>query len=235
MKGNGLRLSGVLIDFGETLAHLDKNANRRYERNLHTLLRKKGYPKELNQVSTALLASLGGSTKGEFLTIHEFWRDFLRNLQIDQMSREFIEELEEVRSHHSATIFKLYDGVPKVLSDLQGKCQLALVSNCAIGTADVIDALGIRDYFEAVILSYEVGVRKPEKRIYLEALAQLELEPHVCIFVADEISDLEGARNVGLKTVLVRQGYLTTLNAKDQHFQPDFECGHIAELARFLN
>ncbi len=234
MKKNDFGLDGVLIDFGDTLAYLDKQENWRYVNDLLSTLGKNGYKREIDQVDSALLASLRGSTKGEFVSIAEFWKDVLRKLRINQTSTQFIRELEEVRSHYSATIFKLYDGASRVLSTLQEQYHLALVSNCAIGTTDVIGALGIADCFEAMILSYEVGVRKPERRIYLEALGRLELEPHVCIFVADEISDLEGAREVGLKTMLVRQGSLTAHEAKDEHFQPDFECRDISEITGFL-
>jgi HAD superfamily hydrolase (TIGR01509 family) len=234
LNKNNSRLNGVLIDFGGTLAHLDKQQNRNYVNDLLSTVGRNGYQRGVDQVDSALSASLGGSTKGEFASIAEFWKDFLRNLRIDGTSAQCIRELEEVRSHYSGTLFKLYDGASKVLSTLQEQYHLALVSNCAIGTGDVIDALGIADYFEALILSYEVGSRKPERRIYLEALQRLELEPHECIFVADEVSDLEGAREVGFRTMLVRQGSLTLHEAKDRHFKADLECQHIAEITGFL-
>lgn len=234
LKKNQLGLKGVLIDFGDTLAYLDKQENRGYEKDLLSTLRKNGHQIEIHHLHSGLDTSLRGSTKGEFKSLWEFWRDFLQNLHIDYTSATLIKQLEDVRSHHSATVFKLYDGALKTLSTLKKNYHLALVSNCAIGTIDVINTLGIADFFEAMILSYEVGVRKPERRIYLEALERIELETHVCIFVADEISDLEGAREVGLKTVLVRQGSFTAHEAKDQRFISDFECQHISEITEFL-
>ena len=47
-------------------------------------------------------------------------------------------------------------------------------------------------------------------------------------------SDLEGAREVGLKTILVRQGEHTTHNAKDPNFKPEFQCNKISEILNFL-
>jgi len=98
----------------------------------------------------------------------------------------------------------------------------------------VIEALGLNRFFESVILSYEVGAKKPETRIYLTALRTLKLKPEECIFVADEISDLEGARKIGLKTILVRQGPHTQHENKDPTFKPDYECSNIRELLKFL-
>jgi FMN phosphatase YigB (HAD superfamily) len=77
-------------------------------------------------------------------------------------------------------------------------------------------------------------VRKPDKRMYLEALKCLELEAQECVFVADEISDLEGARENGLKTMLVQQGHSTFQEAKDLNFKPDFQITQISELTKIL-
>jgi putative hydrolase of the HAD superfamily len=95
-------------------------------------------------------------------------------------------------------------------------------------------ALGIAKFFQGIILSYEAGVRKPDKRIYVKALQSVKLRPGECVFVSDEVSDLEGAREVGLKTLLVRQGSHTTFEAKDPDFKPDHQCNRISEITRFL-
>ena len=87
---------------------------------------------------------------------------------------------------------------------------------------------------ESIVLSYETGSLKPERQIYAEALERLGVEPEECVFVSDEISDLEGANEVGLKTLLVLQGQCTHHNVKDSNFRPDFECNYISEITKFL-
>lgn len=144
------------------------------------------------------------------------------------------QEMEEIRKHHYNSIFKLYDGTLSVLSDLKKQYKPALVSNCAVGLSKVIITLGLTIFFDCIILSYEVGVRKPDRRIYLKALNCLELKPHECIFVSDEISDLEGAREVGLRTMLVRQESQTIHEARNPNFKPDFQCNRISEIIDFL-
>ena len=83
-------------------------------------------------------------------------------------------------------------------------------------------------------MSYEVGVKKPDRRIYLKALQRLKLRPEECVFVSDAISDLEGAREVGLKTILINQGEYTTYEAKDPSFKPDFQYKQISEIMEYL-
>jgi putative hydrolase of the HAD superfamily len=62
----------------------------------------------------------------------------------------------------------------------------------------------LRDRFDAVLFSFELGIRKPDSRIYEMALAKLETRPADAIFVGDGGSEEHrGARNVGMRTVLV--------------------------------
>jgi FMN phosphatase YigB (HAD superfamily) len=103
-----------------------------------------------------------------------------------------------------------------------------------MGTREEIKNLGLARFFEHMSLSYEVGVRKPDKRIYLDALEALNIKGHECIFIADEISDLEGARALKMKTLLVRQGSSTYNEVKNPNFKPDAECKRISEITRFL-
>lgn len=228
-----MNLKGVLIDFGGTLAHVDKNENIKYEETLLSVLRKHGYRPRFEDVDSTLACLYGDSSKGDFRNLREFWMAFLKKLSIPR-EEKLIEDLEGVRSRLLVGVFKLYEGVFPTLSILQEKYKLVLVSNCAVGTRDEIAALGLAGFFKHLVLSYEVGVRKPNRRIYLEALQALELGADECIFVADEISDLEGAKAVGLWTMLVRQGSNTLCEAKDPCFKPDLQCNQISEVTQFL-
>ena len=228
-----LVLKGVLIDFGNTLAYVDEERDRKYREEIVSILEEHGYRKTLDDLTSLLYDAYRSSSKGEVKDIYEFWELFLKSMGISE-NPQLIEKLTELWNSHVPKIFKLYDGVYSILSALRKKYKLALVSNCAVGLSDVIRALGLTRFFECIILSYEVRLTKPDNRIYLEALHRLELTPRECIFVSDEIGDLEGAREVGLKTILVRQGGRTMHKAKDPNFKPDLECNHISEIVQFL-
>jgi len=228
-----LHFKGVLIDFGGTLAYLDELENRKYEEAIASALKKYGCERHLRDLPSVLAGTYFSSTKGELKTPQEFWSLVLRKLRIPAQP-DLIGGLEAVRNSRFPAMWKLYDGVLEVLSVLQKKYRLALVSNCAVGTDKLMDSLGLADFFSCTILSYQVGVRKPDKRMYLEALKCLKSEARECIFVADEISDLEGAREIGLRTMLVRQGLNTFQEAKDMNFKPNFQISQISEITRFL-
>jgi HAD superfamily hydrolase (TIGR01509 family) len=224
---------GVLIDFGDTLAYLDEVEFREYEEALVATLKKCGYKRRLEDLDSVLAGIYLKSSKGELKTPQEFWNLMLAKLEIPEQSG-LSDIMQGVRNDHETKMWKLYDEAPATLSVLKKKYKLALVSNCAVGTDKVIRSLGLADFFDCITLSYQVGVRKPDKHIYLEALRCLGLAANETVFVADEISDLEGAREIGLKTILVLQGHNTFQEAKDLNFRPDFQITQISEVTKIL-
>jgi epoxide hydrolase-like predicted phosphatase len=54
------------------------------------------------------------------------------------------------------------------------------------------------EVFDAVVISGEVGMRKPEPAIYHHAAGLLELPPAACVFVDDLPSNVQGAVDVGM-------------------------------------
>jgi putative hydrolase of the HAD superfamily len=60
---------------------------------------------------------------------------------------------------------------------------------------------GIGNLWDSIISSQEVGVQKPDPQIYQLALQQLGIKSDQAIFVGHKATELEGARNVGMKTV----------------------------------
>lgn len=224
---------GVLIDFGGTLAYLDEAKFREYEAALVEALKKYRYETKLEDLASGLTSVYMSDSKGELKTFREFWSLMLAKLKIPEQPK-LVDTLQNVRDDYETAMWKLYDGVIDTLDLLQGKCKLALVSNCAAGTRKVIDSLGLTTFFDCITLSYQVGARKPNKRMYLQPLKCLGFKADECVFVADEISDLEGAREIGLKTILVLQGHSTFVEAKDLNFRPDFQISQISEVIRII-
>jgi putative hydrolase of the HAD superfamily len=62
----------------------------------------------------------------------------------------------------------------------------------------------IRELFDVVVISAEVGLHKPQPEIFLLAAERLGLEPQDCVFVDDLRENCEGAEAVGMTAVLHR-------------------------------
>ena len=58
------------------------------------------------------------------------------------------------------------------------------------------------DYFDSVCMSCELGVKKPDVRIFNICMEKLGVEPEECIYVGDGGSyELETARSIGMHPV----------------------------------
>lgn len=88
-----------------------------------------------------------------------------------------------------------------VLEALKGKdLQLGIITNGkGQFQMDNIRALGIEKYFDIILVSEWEGIKKPDPRIFMKAMAQLNLKAKQCIFVGDHPeNDVNAARNVGM-------------------------------------
>lgn len=64
------------------------------------------------------------------------------------------------------------------------------------------EALGLAAHFDVMMLSGEVGYRKPAPEIFLRACEELRVDPAQVVFVGDDLErDVHGARRVGMTTV----------------------------------
>jgi HAD superfamily hydrolase (TIGR01509 family) len=60
---------------------------------------------------------------------------------------------------------------------------------------------GFGHVWDAITSSLDVGIRKPDPKIYCAALGQLGMQVEQTVFVGHKASELEGARAVGMKTI----------------------------------
>jgi putative hydrolase of the HAD superfamily len=98
------------------------------------------------------------------------------------------------------------DALPVVRSLRQRGVRTALVSNCSHSTRPVVERLGLDDEFDAVVLSFEARVMKPDPGIYRTALDRLGgVEPSRAVFVDDQRDYCDGAAELGIDTRLIER------------------------------
>ncbi len=84
------------------------------------------------------------------------------------------------------------------------KYRIGLISNAPNPDYDMISSNGLKDYFDSVIFSYELGLFKPGKEIFERALKELNAEPNAALMVGNSMkSDMVGARNAGIDGILI--------------------------------
>jgi len=120
-----------------------------------------------------------------------------------------------------------------VIEALVGKFQLAILSN---GLSDVqyrkLKTLGIEHLFEYIVLSGELGIWKPDPRIFLKAAELLAREPEECIYIGDSYdTDIPGAKEAGMKACWFNPHGLRPSQAGTK---PDFEISSLDEILGIL-
>jgi putative hydrolase of the HAD superfamily len=105
-----------------------------------------------------------------------------------------------------APYFSLAASTHALLESLRNRgLRLALVSNTASPEwllHPVLERQGLVERVDAIVLSSEVGKRKPHPAIFERALAELDVRPDEALFVGDRLeADVAGASRVGMPTV----------------------------------
>jgi putative hydrolase of the HAD superfamily len=82
---------------------------------------------------------------------------------------------------------------------------LGMISVCAQEVPQVWDETPLGGKFDATVFSCDVGVSKPDPRIYEIACERLDVEPADCLFVGDGANDeLPGAERAGMTAIQLR-------------------------------
>lgn len=99
---------------------------------------------------------------------------------------------------------RVYEDVVPALAELRrGGGLLAIVSNCSWQTAGVVEVSGLGGEVDVVVLSFEVGLLKPDPAILRLTLERLDADPARSALVDDVTANLDAARALGLATVLM--------------------------------
>ena len=119
-----------------------------------------------------------------------------------------------------------------MLRDLARDHRLALVTN---GAGDVqrekLSRTPFARYFGAVVISAELGIGKPDPRIFTHALAALGVTPAVATMVGDSLErDVRGARRAGMGTVWLDRGLWDEKDAR-----PDARIERLSDLRAALD
>lgn len=168
------------------------------------------------QAFTDFGASLGGDPRLplDLLSRDEPSRTLLADHECGRIDAEAFERgfAERLRAHGAAVEaegltarmqagMSIDQDVLALLDDLRAAgYPVALVSNSfGTGTYDGVDLAAVAD---AVVISSEVGIRKPSRRIYAIACERLGITPEKAVMIDDLQQNLDGAGRIGIGGVL---------------------------------
>jgi len=126
-----------------------------------------------------------------------------------------------------------FEEVPSTLKKLkEKKYKLSILSN---GTPELIKELvesnNLREYFEDTFSIEEVGIYKPDPRVYEIPLKKYSLKKEEMIFLSSNTWDVSGAGNFGFNTVWINRNK----NIFDKlDYKPNKEINNLSELLSII-
>jgi HAD superfamily hydrolase (TIGR01509 family) len=144
---------------------------------------------------------------------HHAWVN--RDLEPHLHREAYLHVLREsgLADHHAETLYGRvidpsswtpYPDTPEVFKGLHRQgIKTAVVSNIAFDVRPAFEAIGIADYVDEMVLSFEVGAVKPDAAIFETALARLGVDAAHAMMVGDSDEADGGARAIGCGFALV--------------------------------
>ena len=149
-------------------------------------------------------------------------KDFYLDVETGDISADdFINKVAEVRGNYDLSwddllqcLLGFFDGArSKVVEDLDRlhrDFHLCLLSNTnpfimshTKSKAFTAEGRPITDFFDTLFLSYEMGICKPDARIFLKALEMEQMKADECLFIDDSKKNTDAAEKVGIHTLFV--------------------------------
>ncbi len=133
---------------------------------------------------------------------------------------------------------ELRAGARKLVKQSKEQCKVALISNFTHAPViyKSLRKMGISEFFDVVVVSEEVGWRKPSAKIFQTALNKLQIESFDAVYIGDSpIEDIKGAKEVGLKTVFVASQFNKLKDLKISKQEPFKIAKDLTDICKSLN
>jgi len=138
------------------------------------------------------------------------WSDLVRQTFAGLTVMPPEESLFNALYDHFATAdpWRIFDDVAPCFQELRRRgIKLGVISNWDNRLRPLLKVLHMDGYFDAIVISAELGSQKPDRAIFQAAADQLSTPPEAILHIGDSASeDFAGARAAGLQSLLLTRG-----------------------------
>lgn len=196
-------LLAVLLDLYDTLVYVD-------DEGLHEKLVACARVADVtpDDFGRAWHATSKDSIRGRFLSMEDRAAAALLVLSRESRSRTAATIADLERSFLRTHVHPFADTLNTLDALRRRGLRLAIVTNASASVEHVLEVCRLRDLVDDVVISSEVKVAKPHPDIYERALQRIGVAaPNACYIGDGNDEELDGAKSVGLQTILVRRSY----------------------------
>lgn len=168
----------------------------------------------------------------------EITRELVRRLYGREPSPEQLADILRTRFEVFVRVVRAPEYAPGLLGRLGRRYRLGLLSNYPDGEAirRSLEATGLAGFFQAVVVSGDLGLVKPHPVPFLTLLERLGVKASEAVLVGDNwLADVQGGKRAGLQVVWSRQwDPPEDLPRRAGDVEPDATIGHLAEIEALL-
>lgn len=137
--------------------------------------------------------------------------DICRRLDLDEITLEqYYQELADAADmplqqakHEMEAEVAINTPLLELTDELRSKSiNVSILSNDGSSLRNYIQGLGIAHHFDAIFVSGELGMMKPDQRIYQHVARDLGLDPSEILFIDDKQSNIDGAFRAGMQAAV---------------------------------
>ena len=161
---------------------------------------------------------------------HNRFKFFLNMLSIEE---DYAEEMTSYYNDLYSQADSEMPGARETVNKLDSKYSLGVITNGATDTQYLkLENLGLRDKFEAILISEEAGMQKPEPQIFWKAAEKLSCRPQECLYIGNSYNgDIIGAKHADMRACWFNPNGAQIL---DRNIRPDYEIRKLTELFNIL-
>jgi len=208
-------LKGAIFDLGETLMHLNVSWEQVREwriKAIHESFMKHGVTLDLNDLKRQYLRqheeeSEYAARTLEEIEIRESFVKLFDRLGVKPGQQPEMEDLVKRFFALEAESWVLLPGIPEMLEQVRDLgLKMGLLSNARNDWAvrEIMGRLALTRYFDVILTSAALGVRKPRPEPFREMLKLLGIEAAEAVMVGNSMeADVAGAVPLGIKTIRV--------------------------------
>jgi len=139
------------------------------------------------------------------------------------------------KARWDAAKLHLYPDAKSTLDILKETHRIGLIANQSPGTRKRLQSYGIDSHFDLICASDELGLEKPDPRIFQLALKTSGCNAEDAWMIGDRLDyDIRPAKQAGWRTIRILQGYNTFQNPRDALDRPDYTVENLAQIPPIL-
>jgi|LGVF01.2.fsa_nt_gb putative hydrolase of the HAD superfamily len=140
---------------------------------------------------------------GDYATIADNLTDICLKLNVEPNDTNIIKAANISLKYTMKSLNNLKPNVVETLEELRNKnFKIGLLSDCSTNVAQLWSSSTLAKYFDHVIFSCDVNMRKPNRKIYHLICNELNVKPDTCYYMGDWDQELIGAHNLGMIPIL---------------------------------